>query len=406
MIKNYFVLAFRNLSHRKLRSWLTLIGIFIGIAAVVALISLGQGLQNAVAEQFRSLGSDRVIVLPGGMAGPPGTETSLAELTKDDADVVKKTKGVKEAAGLFIQTLKIEKEKEFAYSMVLGIPTGKESSVFEITGRFEAEKGRTIKAGDKFKVVIGPQYAKQKGMFKKPVTIGDVIQINGFDFEVIGVAKSLGNSITDSQMIISEDGLREVTGNENEVSAIHAIVDEGISPDIVAENIKKELRKNRDLEKGKEDFDVTTSANLIKTVNNMLIIIQGIIIGIAAISLLVGAIGIMNTMYTSVLERTSEIGVMKAIGAKNSNIFLTFFIEAGFLGSIGGIIGVVIGAAISKTVEIVGTLIWGSTLLQANFSFWLIAGAIIFSFIVGSISGTLPAMQASRLKPVDALRYE
>jgi len=406
MIKDYFKFAVGSLFHRKLRSWLTLLGIFIGIAAVVALISLGQGMQHSITDQFKTLGADRVIVYPGGMAGPPGSETSLAKLTKDDVDVVKKSKGVKKAAGLFTQTLKVEKDRDFLYSMVFGIPTGKEGELFMMTGRYDAEKGRTIKEGDKFKAVVGPQLTKENGPFKKPLALGGIIKINGYDFTVIGIGKSLGNSISDSQIITTEEALREITSNPNEVSMIHAIASDGFKPDAVAENIKKDLRKSRNLEKGKEDFEVTTAQQLINTVNSILIIVQGIIIGIAAISLLVGGIGIMNTMYTSVLERTREIGVMKAIGAKNSSILLIFLIEAGLLGAVGGVIGAVFGMGLAKMVEIIGTYIWGTALLKANFSFWLIGGAILFAFIIGSVSGTLPAIQASKLKPVDALRYE
>ena len=406
MIKDYLRFAVSSLAHRKLRSWLTVLGIFIGISAVVALISLGQGLENAISSQFKTLGSNRIIILPAGMAGPPGSETSLVKLTKDDADVVKRTKGVEMAAGIYIQTLKVQKDKDFFYSMVFGMPTGKEQEVFSSISSYQVQQGRQIKTGDKYKAVVGYQLTQPKGPFKKPVSIGSTIQISGHDFEVVGIRESAGNAISDSQIIISEDGLREITNNKNEISAIHAIVSADSDINAVAENIKKDLRKSRNEEKGKEDFDVTTAQNLINTINSVLLIVEGIIVGIAAISLLVGGIGIMNTMYTAVLERTREIGVMKAIGAKNSTIMIIFLIEAGLLGSVGGIIGVALGAAISKTVEIIGTFVWGTALLQANFSFPLIAGAIAFSFVVGSISGTLPAVQASQLKPVDALRYE
>ena len=129
-------------------------------------------------------------------------------------------------------------------------------------------------------------------------------------------------------------------------------------------------------------------------------------VGIAAISLLVGGIGIMNTMYTSVLERTREIGTMKAVGAKNSDILFLFLFESGLLGLVGGAIGVGIGLGLGKTAEYIATVQLGTNLLQASTDSWLIFGALLFSFIIGALSGVLPAMQASKLKPVDALRYE
>jgi len=135
-------------------------------------------------------------------------------------------------------------------------------------------------------------------------------------------------------------------------------------------------------------------------------IVQAVLVGIAAISLLVGGIGIMNTMYTSVVERTKEIGIMKAIGARNEDILYIFLFEAGLLGLVGGLIGVIIGFGLSKGAEYIATISLGTNLLQASVDIWLVLGALLFSFVVGIASGVLPAYQASKLKPVDALRYE
>ena len=140
--------------------------------------------------------------------------------------------------------------------------------------------------------------------------------------------------------------------------------------------------------------------------NNIFAVVQGVLVGIAGISLLVGGVGIMNTMYTSVLERTKEIGTMKAIGAKNSHILFLFLVESGLLGLAGGLIGVIIGLGMAKGTEYAATAYIGSPLLQASMDPLIIFGALSFSFIVGTLSGVLPALQASKLKPVDALRYE
>jgi putative ABC transport system permease protein len=141
----------------------------------------------------------------------------------------------------------------------------------------------------------------------------------------------------------------------------------------------------------------------LSTVLNM---VQVFLIGIAAISLIVGGIGIMNTMYTSVLERTKEIGTMKAVGAKNSDILFIFLSESGLLGLIGGIMGVVLGLGISKTVEIIAVTSLNTTLLKAAVPGYLVIGCLSFAFLIGALSGTIPALTASKLKPADALRYE
>ena len=168
--------------------------------------------------------------------------------------------------------------------------------------------------------------------------------------------------------------------------------------------MKKELRQSRNVEEGKEDFTVQTPGSILAILNNILMVVEGVLVGIAGISLLVGGIGIMNTMYTAVLERTREIGIMKALGARREMILLLFLIESGFLGLIGGIIGVILGFAASKLVEIVAFQIYGTMLIQANFSFLLMFGMLLFAFLIGAISGVFPAKQAASLQPVDALR--
>jgi len=135
-------------------------------------------------------------------------------------------------------------------------------------------------------------------------------------------------------------------------------------------------------------------------------VVEAMIVGIAAISLLVGGVGIMNTMYTSVLERTREIGIMKAIGARNGDILAIFLIESGMLGAVGGIVGILIGMGLGKATEIIAQQAMGSELLKAQFTPELIIGALMFSFVIGAVSGALPARNAASLKPVDALRYE
>ena len=407
MIADYFRFAINSLLHRKLRSWLTIIGIFIGIAAVVALISISQGMQDAISNIFASLGSDRVIVMPKGIMGPPGTETTTAKLTEEDLNIIKKSKGVKEADGFLSRILPVKYSNQVKYSYVVGIPTDDGLDIFLPLNQFKVIEGRQLKKGDKFKAIVGYELTKKTGStYKKPVEIGKTIEINGYDFEVVGIRKPMGNTISDRQIIIPRDALRQISGIKNELSIIHAVATSGVEPSDLAEIIKKDLRKFRNLKEGNEDFSVQTPEQLRQMVSSILNIVQAIIIGIAAISLLVGGIGIMNTMYTSVLERTREIGIMKAIGAKNSAVLTIFLVESGMLGLAGGLIGVAIGVVLGKIVELIAFLVWQTPLLTAHFTWWLIVGALAFSFVIGTISGLTPAIQASKMHPVSALRYE
>jgi len=173
----------------------------------------------------------------------------------------------------------------------------------------------------------------------------------------------------------------------------------------VQENIERLMRKERDVKKGEEDFTVQTPQAVLAQVNSTLFAVQLFVYIIAAISIIVGGIGIMNTMFTSVLERTKEIGIMKSIGARNSTIFSLFFIESGLIGSIGGVIGAIIGISMAMGLAFVGRLALGSELIRADVSVWLVFGSIFGSFLLGSIFGVIPAIRASKLHPVDALRH-
>jgi len=368
MIKDYFKVGISNLFHRKMRSWLTMIGIFIGIAAVVALISLGQGMKEAIGNVFLNIGSDKLVIMAkSGMqfAGPPGS--SAASMPDDE-----------EGRKLITEV-----------------------------NRYETEAGRLLKKGDKFKAFIGDSVAN-KGVFtKKKIELGNTIKINDFEFEVVGILKKSGNPQQDRVVIIPEDTLREVLKiDKKKVDVIAVKVQKGVDINRVADEVEKAMRRDRNLEVGKEDFQIQTPQQILATLDSILTIVQIVLVGIAAISLLVGGIGIANTMYTAVVERTKEIGIMKAVGAQNKDILLIFVIESGLLGLAGGAIGIAFGIGLSKLVEFMAFKFLGTSLIKAFFPWYLIAGSLLFSFLVGTLSGLLPAKQAASLKPVDALRYE
>ncbi len=203
-----------------------------------------------------------------------------------------------------------------------------------------------------------------------------------------------------------KDTLKEILNVQDEESQIlvKASIDSNVTN--LADTIKRKLTSYRGEKEGQETFSVSTSEQILNSFKDIFGIVQAVLVGIAAISLFVGGIGIANTMYTSVLERTKEIGTMKAVGAKNSDILILFLIESGLLGLMGGIIGIGIGLGLSKTAEYIAATQLGTDLLQASIDPVLIIGALTFSFLIGAISGVFPAMQASKLKPVDALRYE
>jgi len=205
-------------------------------------------------------------------------------------------------------------------------------------------------------------------------------------------------------ILMNQEDMENMLNIKNEYDMIVVQIASGENLETVAENIKERLRKDRNEKEGNEDFSVQTPISALNSVNTILTIVNLIVAAIAGISLLVGGLGIANTMYTSVLERTREIGVMKAIGARNSDILLIFLFEAGLLGLVGGVIGAAMGVALSFGVAAIANAAMGSELFRVTFSLPLVLGAFTFSFLIGIISGVFPALQASKLNPVDALR--
>lgn len=403
MISDFFLLAFNNLKRRRLRSWLTMLGIFIGIAAVVSLISLGQGLQDFLNIQFEQVGGDKILI-QSKTIGPPGSATNPALiLTKDDLKVIKAVRGVEDAVGALVKTGPVSFRQEVEIVMVNGL----NEEYLDIFGNIDALriiKGRQLKDSDKFKAVVGYNHVFGE-LWDKKAKIGNKLELEGKDFEIIGVVKKQGNPFDDNSVWIQKDVMTDLLNIKDEESVIVAKSKKGFDPEKVADDIKRKLRRERNEKQGQETFSVHTMSQLLETFTDIFNVVQAVFVGIAAISLVVGGIGIMNTMYTSVLERTKEIGTMKAVGAKNSHILLLFLIESGLLGLVGGAIGVFIGIGFAKGAEYAAKTALGTNLLKASLSPVIILGSLAFSFIVGSLSGLLPALQASRLKPVDALRY-
>jgi len=403
MIYDYFILGLRNITRRRLRSWLTMIGIFIGIAAVVALVSLTQGLQKYISDEFAKIGRDKIIIQPKGGFGPG---TSKVSLTDKDLNTIKSVPGVSDALGFYVKPVQMEFNNEVKYFPALGWPTTGNTKLLNELFQYKIVDGRNIKQGDKFKVVLG-HYFLDQNIFDRNVKPGDKVKINGEEFQVAGFYEIIGNPSDDTNVYIPDESLKALYNvRTDEYSVIYAKVASGFDPLTAVDTIERALRRERNLKEGNEDFEIQTAEELMAAFNTLLNIIQGVLVGIALISLVVGAIGIMNTMYTAVLERTKEIGILKAVGGKNSDIMIMFVIESGILGLVGGAIGVLLGISFSKLVQFVATAALQTKLLQAYFPWYLIVGALLFSFVVGTLSGMLPAYQASRQKPVDSLRYE
>jgi putative ABC transport system permease protein len=402
MISEYFKLAIKNLRKRKLRTWLTMIGIFISIATIFMLISLSLGLQNAVEEQFQTLGTDKFFVQPGtGFLGPPGSiETEL--LTSEDVKTIESVQGVKDVLETAAGNAKVEFNDKIRYFVVWGMST--KTDLYIETGNYKIDEGKFLESGNTG-VLLGNLH-KTGNLFGKPIAIGNKLTINDKEVKVRGILQTIGNPDDDKLIIMDIDAFRTFFNVSKRVDWIVVQVEEGGNIKDVADRVEKKLRNARGVTEKTQDFMILTPEELLKSVKTILNIITAFLAGIAAISLVVGAVGIANTMYTSVLERTKEIGVMKAIGATNKDILQIFLIESGLLGLIGAGIGVGLGYGLSKIIEYIAVNSLGTNLLQAAAPAYLVIGCLVFGFLIGAVSGALPALRASKIKVVDALRYE
>jgi putative ABC transport system permease protein len=404
MIIDFFKISVNNLRRRKLRSWLTMIGIFIGIASVVALITLGQGLQTAITGQLGSLDADSLTVQNAGTGfGPPGSSV-VNKLTDHDLKIIERVKGVEYVNPVLLRMVQVRYNNIVRFEMMRGAP--EEPSFYERfyeSQSMEAIDGRLLKKGDNGKVLLGNNFAK-KIKFDKAISAGKTIEINGELFEVVGILKSSGSLMMNDAVITFHNELKELLDIDDEIDLIAIRVENTKIAEETSDRIEKALRKDRGLKEGEEDFSVQTPSQVLGAVTDILTAVNVVVVGIAMISLIVGGVGIANTMYTSVLERRKEIGTMKAIGARNSNVLLIFLFESGLLGLVGGIIGALIGIGIAFGVAIGANTAFGSDIIKLNISFALLISVITFSFLIGLLSGAIPSYQASKLKPVDALR--
>jgi len=405
MISDYFRLAMKNLRRRQLRSWLTMVGIFVSIAIIFVLISLSLGLQSALSEHIRTLGADKLFIYPSLSAGIPGAGNPI-KMTLDDFEVVSRISGVKASTYMAMENGKIKFSDQTKYFFIIGFPLDKEAkNVFLESGGIKLDEGKFLAEGERGYINLGSEFKYGK-IFDEPLKTGDKIYLNDYPFKVKGIFKSLGNPADDSQTYIGIEDMKEIFNTSDRVDYMVAQVQAGADMAEVSAKIDKKLLDFRGLTEKTKDFSIVTPEELLRTIANVLNILTAFLLAVAAISLVVGAVGIANTMYTAVLERYREIGIMKAVGARNSDVLAIFLIESGLLGLVGGVIGVVLGIIMGKIVEYVAVIQLHTTLLKAATPFWLVAGCLAFAFIIGSAAGTFPAWQASQIKPVQALRYE
>ena len=404
MNKEHFKIAIKNIRTRSLRSWLTILGVMIGVFLVVALLSLSEGIKNAILTQLKMMGENVLIVIPGEGGDIMTAMMGGLMLTDENLRAIEKAEGVDLVVPILWRA-EIARHKGkvrtvflFGYNRKYGQEFLREDMGFYLA------KGNLPRAGRR-EVVVGHLVPREifPGM-----EVGDKIVIGGKKFAVTGVLRSLGNRQDDSMIDLDLEYFHQITGIKEGGHFASVRIKENFTPDEVSANIMEELEETKKRRIGADDvspFTILTREGVIDMVNDIMFLLQVLIFGIASISIVVSGIGITNTMYTSVRERTKEIGIIKAVGAKNSDISKIFLIESGIIGLVGGIGGITLGIGLA---ELVGVFLKDhpAFALEPVVSPFLITFSLFFAFFVGCLAGYLPARRAAQLNPVDALRYE
>jgi putative ABC transport system permease protein len=403
MIREYFKIAIKNLRTRPLRSWLTILGIVIGIFLIMSLLSLSEGLKQTVLKHLNTIGKDILMIIPGNITDLMTTILGGMKLSEDDLKAIEKAEGVEAVIPMVYKGEIMKYQGDSKTVIISGIDLKKSLKILQEDLGFSLATGEWPVAG-KREIAVGSLVPKD--IFPE-LKAGTEAKIGGIKFEIVGILKSRGSKQDDSMILMGLDIFEQITGERKGAPEAVAKVKSGFSPTEVAKNIEKNLLETSKRKVGETapSFSVLTNEEVSGIVGNVMGVIQVAVVGFASIAIIVGGIGIMNTMYTSVRERTREIGILKAVGAKNSTITAIFLIESGIIGLIGGTGGVVLGLALSKLIEF-STRNSSIYFLKASISLSLVIFGLAFSFFLGCLSGFLPARGASKLKPVDALRYE
>ncbi len=393
--------SLKNLIQKPSRSILTIVSILFGITTIFIFISFGMGLYNYINQFAAESSADKVTIMPKGV-GAPGMDDTFA-LTEDDIRAIEQTSGVHKVSAIYVKVAEIKQRETVKYAFLMGMDL-EEKMLFEMSN-IGIYKGSWLKTGEDRKVLLGYNYMIKDRIFSRGFDVNDKIEIQGEDFRVAGFFESIGNPQDDSQMYITEAAMKDLYGDSLKGYNMAIAQVDADNLDSIVNRIERSLRASRNVEKGKEDFFVQSWQDMMETYSNVLNGAIGFIMLIAFISVVVSAINTTNTMITSVLERTREIGVMKAVGAENKEIFKIFLLESAVLGGIAGIIGVGLGWLLTKLASIsLKSAGWG--FLTPYYSLSLFLALIAFAALTGAISGAVPAYRASKINPVQALRYE
>lgn len=403
MYKESFLMAWASLIANKLRSLLTMLGIIIGVAAVIALVSIGNGVKQDIENSISSLGSNLLVVLPGAprTPGARSSQGSMKSLKISDYEAIAKLEGVKAASPMTNGSYVVIYQNKNWTTSVAGVNSNfQDVNNWTMTsGRFFSDKN--VQNRERV-AVVGQTVVKN--LFADEDPVGKEIRVKNIPFRVIGVLKSkgngtMGNDQDDTVLIPYTTSMERVEGIDY-LRRVYVVAKDDGGIDRLQADIENLLRVRHNLkDTNLDDFNIQNMKSIMETVAQTTGTFTLFLGAVAAISLVVGGIGIMNIMLVSVTERTREIGVRKALGATYSVIVTQFLIEAVVISLMGGFIGIAFGIGASKVIGMVSGM---STIVSVP----TIIMSFAFSMAIGLIFGIYPARKAAKLNPIDALHYE
>ena len=393
-----------SISGNKLRSFLTVLGIIIGVMAVVIMVAVGETVQQSISDQFSSLGTNTIVIRAGAARRGGIRSGNRNTLTIQDAEQINRLPDVAAITPVQSSNAQVIYGNKNWSTLMLGAHPD-----YTTIQDIEVEYGNffdmnAVKSAATY-AVIGPDTARELGLPENPV--GEIIRIQNMPFVIIGVMKARGDSTMGSQddmILIPITTLKKrLQGSPfpDSVTMIALKIFQDADNAVATDQITALLRQRHRLKDGDEDdFQVTDMKQIMETMNTVTGYLKLLLIAIAAVSLLVGSIGIMNMMLVSVVERTREIGIRKAVGARENIIIIQFLSESVLISFIGSMFGLVFGVGLSQGV--------GRFILHYNvpFSFWPVLLSVTVAIVVGLASGVMPAIKAAKLNPIDSLRYE
>ncbi|MEW5996576.1 MAG: ABC transporter permease [Candidatus Micrarchaeota archaeon] len=395
--------SLRNLRYQHLRTWLTIVGIVIGVAGVIVLVGLADGLRASVSSQLASFGPKTIVISPvsleGGVgAGPTTLRPTLGKLFERDADKVARIEGVHLATRVVMANVDMRFRDKRISSSVVGV----EPEGFSETMPIKIGEGRFIQPGDRRAAVIGYSIANEY-FGDDRIRVNNIIELAGRQYRIVGVLQKSGASLGpgDSSVFVSYEDSRELAGvalAEREINGIRVIVDEGFDTEEVADRIEYVLSSQHKVPPDDKDFTLITPKFIEDQVNSILGTLTLFFGAVSGIALVVGGVGISNTMFVSVMERTKEIGVLKSVGAENWQIERLFLVEAAMIGLVGGVIGVIFGISVVLLLGIFG--------INATPSTPTVLISFIIAMGVGMLGGFIPARNAAKIPAVEAMRYD